>query len=421
MGRRAKHDFPRPRLHRPSGQARLRIAGRDHWLGKWGSREADTKHRQLLAEWAVNGTVSGPAGQAHHEEPAPPPAPPVEHAPPRRRPVERVPAPAVLPGEHMTVGSLLVQYLIEVRAERPIDRSHSKWWLARSIANALKSRQAIPLDQFGPKLLAEVQRELAEQPMPRKCGGHSTRSRAQVAKLINGIRSMIQWAVAEELVGPDRLVALRAVKPPKAGKVREGDPREPVSDEHIEAAAVFLPPVVADLVRFIRLTGCRPSEAMGLRMADVEQRPGSWRWTLTKHKNAHRGKRRVIAIGTRAQPIARRWAAGRPAEAFVFTRDGVGRRPRARSTETIVVRIDPRREMPWKQELLRKFVARACAAAEITVFTPYQLRHTALTKARQEAGLEAAAAVGGHSSSRMTEEYARDTFALAAEVMERIG
>lgn len=320
----------------------------------------------------------------------------------------------------MTIGSLMVQYLIEIRAERPIDRSHSKWWLARSIARALESRQSIPLDRFGPKLLAEVQRELAEQPMPRKCGGHSTRSRAQVAKLINGIRSMIQWAVAEELVGPDRLVALRAVKPPKAGKVREGDPREPVSDEHIEAAAAFLPPVVADLVRFIRLTGCRPTEAMSLRMADVEQRPGSWRWTLTKHKNAHRGKRRVIAIGTRAQPIARRWAAGRPAESLVFTRDGADCRP-ATEGETIVLRIAPRRGMPWSQELLRKLVARACKAAGITVFTPYQLRHTALTKARQEAGLEAAAAVGGHSSSRMTEEYAKDTFALAAEVMERIG
>ena len=416
MGRRAKNDYPRPRLHRPSGQARVRVAGRDVWLGKWGSPEAADKHRQLLAAWATGGCVTAPPAQDHRDDPAPVPV--ERDEPRRRRPAERV-APA--PAEHMTVGSLLVVYLLDVKAERPVDRSHSKWWLARSIANALHSRRSIPLDQFGPKMLAEVQRELAEQPMPRKCGGHATRSRAQVAKLINGIRSMIQWAVAEELVGPDRLVALRTVKPPKAGKVREGDPREPVSDEHIEAAALFMPPVVADLVRFIRLTGCRPSEAMGLRMCDVEQRPGSWKWTLTKHKNAHRGKRRVIAIGTRAQPIAKRWAAGRPAESFVFTRDGVGRRPRARNSPTIAMTIDPRREMPWKQELLRKFVARACAAAEIPVFTPYQMRHTALTKAREAAGLEAAAAIGGHSSSRMTEEYAKDTFALAAQVMERIG
>jgi integrase len=372
------------------------------WLGRWGSPEADTKYRQLLAAWATGGAA-------------------VEAVTPkaRRRPDVAVAAP--VRDEQLTVGALLVRYLLEVKAERPVDRKHAKWWLARSIANALDGRRSIPLDQFGPKMLAEVQRELAEQPMPRKCGGHSKRSRAQVAKLVNGIRAMFQWAVAEELVTPDRLVALRSVKPPKEGKVREGDPREPVNEEHIAAALPHMPPVVAAIVQFCCLTACRPSEAMSLRMADVDQLAGVWKWTLAKHKNAHRGKRRVIAIGPLAAAIVRQWSAGQPATAIIFTRDGVGRRLATREAATIPMQADPRKAMPWDAELLRKHVARACKAAGIPVWTPYQLRHTALTKARKEAGLEAAAAVGGHAASRMTEDYARDTFALAAQVAARIG
>jgi integrase len=403
MGRRASNDFPRPRLHKRTGQARVRFAGREVWLGRWGSPEADAKYRQLLAAWSTGGEAVEAITPT-----------------PRRRP-DPVAAAAPVRDDQLTVGALLVRYLLEVKAERPVDRKHAKWWLARSIANALQGRRSIPLDQFGPKMLAEIQRELAEQPMPRKCGGHSKRSRAQVAKLVNGIRAMFQWAVAEELVTPDRLVALRSVKPPKAGKVREGDPREPVKDEHIDAALPHLPPVAAAIVQFCRLTACRPSEAMSLRMADVEQLAGVWKWTLAKHKNAHRGKRRVIAIGQRAAAIARQWSAGKPATAIVFTRDGVGRRPATRAAATIPMQGDPRKEMPWDAELLRKHVARACKAAGIPTWTPYQLRHTALTKARNEAGLEAAAAVGGHAASRMTEEYARDTFDLAAQVAARIG
>jgi len=327
------------------------VAGREVWLGRWGSPEADAKYRQLLATWATGGA----AVEAVTPKPRRRPDPVVAATPDRN--------------EHLTVGALLVRYLLEVKAERPVDRKHAKWWLARSIANALEGRRSIPLDQFGPKMLAEVQRELAEQPMPRKCGGHSKRSRAQVAKLVNGIRAMFQWAVAEELVTPDRLVALRSVKPPKAGKVREGDPREPVTDEHIEAAQAHMPPVAAAIVQFCRLTACRPSEAMALRMADVEQLAGVWKWTLAKHKNAHRGKRRVIAIGHRAAAIVRQWSAGKSGTALVFTREGVGRRPPSRAAATIPMQGDPRKELPWDAELLRKFVARACKAASIPGWT----------------------------------------------------
>ena len=40
-------------------------------------------------------------------------------------------------------------------------------------------------------------------------------------------------------------------------------------------------------------------------------------------------------------------------------------------------------------------------------WTPYQLRHAALTRVRTARGLEAAKAVGGHSAAGITEVYSR--------------
>lgn len=403
MGRRARNEFPRPRFHKGTGQARVRVNGREVWLGRWASPEADAKYRELLQAWAASGGTDV--------------CPRIE--PPARRPAPPKTQPEPPAAKQTTVGDLLVEYLLAVKAERPVDRTHAKWWLARSVALALDSRKAVPLDRFGPRMLAEVQHELATGDMPKKRAGHTKRSRAQVSKTVGAIRAMFAWAVSQELIAPDRLLALRTVPPLKPGLAREGDSREPVDDKLVDASRKKLPPVVADLVEFIRRTGCRPSEAMRLRMADVEQLPRVWRWTLKRHKNRHRGKRRVIAIGPKAAAIVKRWAAGRSADAPVFDRSDLARPDASRGT--IPLRTDAHGPMPFDAELLRKLVARACEAAEIPVWTPYQLRHTALTKARQIAGLEAAAAVGGHAASRMTEEYAKDDFDKAVTVAAKIG
>ena len=47
---RKKNARPLPRLHKRSGNARVRIGGREHWLGKHGSPEAEARYNALLAE-----------------------------------------------------------------------------------------------------------------------------------------------------------------------------------------------------------------------------------------------------------------------------------------------------------------------------------------------------------------------------------
>ncbi len=48
----ASTPYPVPRLHKPSGQARVRHKGRDVYLGKYGSPAAQDAYQRLLAEIA---------------------------------------------------------------------------------------------------------------------------------------------------------------------------------------------------------------------------------------------------------------------------------------------------------------------------------------------------------------------------------
>ena len=49
---RAEEDLqPACTLHKPTGEARVRIDGRDHYLGVYGSRESRLRYDDLIAEW----------------------------------------------------------------------------------------------------------------------------------------------------------------------------------------------------------------------------------------------------------------------------------------------------------------------------------------------------------------------------------
>src|SRR4051812_28875934 len=42
---------PAYRLHKPTGQAVVRLDGKDHYLGKHGSEASHEAYRRLIAEW----------------------------------------------------------------------------------------------------------------------------------------------------------------------------------------------------------------------------------------------------------------------------------------------------------------------------------------------------------------------------------
>jgi hypothetical protein len=57
MKMQTKPRVPSLRLHKPSGQAVVTIAGRDHYCGPWGSRKAQAEYQRLVGEWLAGGRL----------------------------------------------------------------------------------------------------------------------------------------------------------------------------------------------------------------------------------------------------------------------------------------------------------------------------------------------------------------------------
>ena len=125
-------------------------------------------------------------------------------------------------------------------------------------------------------------------------------------------------------------------------------------------------------------------------MADINVSGEIWVADLADHKNAHRGLPRKLFFGVRSQLILRRRPATGPL--FRFTR--------------------------WT---FAKAVKRACIAAKVPPFVPYQLRHTKATELRDAIGIESAQATLGHSQPSMTARYSTRMDKLAIEAAKACG
>ena len=56
--------LPDYRLHKASGRAVVALAGRDHYLGAYGSKESRAAYDRLVGEWLAGGRVGAPARPA---------------------------------------------------------------------------------------------------------------------------------------------------------------------------------------------------------------------------------------------------------------------------------------------------------------------------------------------------------------------
>lgn len=418
MGRRKSSEFPRAKVHARSGMARVRVCGKEVWLGPAGSAAADQRYRQILAAWVASGGRSIDDGIGN--EPALDNQPAVAKV---KRP--RNPSRQDVPKARstMTVGGLVLAYLASIKAGRTDSevRALSKWWRARELANALFSRSAVPIAQFGPRMLREVRDELAATPKTYEVADEiKHRARSHVNRLIRETVAMFAWAVSEELVPADVWQSLKTTPHLRAGEsqARETRPRQPVTAEDVEAILPFLPPVLADAVRFCRLVSCRPIEACNLRMRDVQPCAGILKWTLDRHKTAHHGIIKQIPIGPKAEAVIRRWAAGKAPAMPVFARAD---RDRVKVKGTIATKPYRSTRQTFTPEEIRKAIAAACDLAERPRWTTYQLRHAGLTEVRAKLGVEAEAAVAGWSTPKLAYHYASLKFEEGAEAARRLG
>ncbi len=400
-----KKDGPSYRLHSRSGQAVVTIAGRDYYLGEFGSKPSKVKYLRLKAEYVASGKSS---------------------------------TFGVKPSE-LTIVELLAAYVRHAKeyyGTGPESEFHRSIPVLRVLRSLYGGDPAI---EFGP-LQYEAVRVVLMEPVKKKTKDGRKVTRQRTRTYINAqmkrVRSVFKWAASKSLLPVSVLETIKTVPPLKFGRTTapEAPPILPIDDASVETTLKHLPPVVADMIRFQRLVGCRPGEVCKITPAMVDRSDDVWVWNLAAHKNAWRGRKRSIYIGPLAQAILLRYLVRgenehcfSPIEADKQRRDAkhavrktplsCGNKPGSNVTKK------PKKApgTAYTTQSYARSIRYACNSAEIAPWAPNRLRHSLATQVRKSDGLEAAAVILGHSEVGVTQIYAEADRAKAIEVVRRIG
>jgi integrase len=231
--------------------------------------------------------------------------------------------------------------------------------------------------------------------------------------------------------------AICAIRGLRQGQSKAREPQEiqPVATDIVEKTLPHCPPVIRDMIRIQQLGGWRPQDIINLRSCDIDRSKTPWKYTPYTHKTKRRGKIRELAIGPRARAILTPYLMEKEdsPEDFIFSPiDSMklvqaerrrNRKTKVQPSQQSRKKTTPKRS-PGKQYTTSSYnraINKACKKAGVPPWHPNQLRHTKLTEIREDYSPDCAQAVGGHSSVKTTEIYAKVSFDKAAKVMEEIG
>jgi len=460
---------PKMSHHKASGHAVVRLAGKDHYLGPWGSKTARTEYDRLVAEWLVKG----------------------RHA---------------ADDDGITIAEIIASFWDYAQAYyRHADGTPTHE--AECYRDALRPLRRLyghtAAAQFGPLALKAVRQAMIEAGI----------CRTHINRRVGRIKHVFKWAVENELVLPSIYHGLAAVSGLKAGRseARESDPVKPVPDERVDAVIAVLSPALAKLIslqestsapvpdaliqqieelaleatqqspvaamiQLQRLTGIRSGEVTTIRSCDIDTTGRLWIYRPAQHKTQHHGHTREIYFGPRAQMILRPFLK-HDLQAYIFSpADGMDnhrrklsdmrktplscgnvpgsnrkRKPRKAPTnrydttsycraiaracevafnmpaELKTVSADMPKPDDTPEQLASKAAQRKEKAAQRSVWHhtwcwhPHQLRHSAATRLRKDFGLEAAQVILGHRTLTVTQVYAERNVAAAQDVMAAVG
>ncbi len=225
---------PSYRKHRASGQAVVTIDGTDHYLGPHGTKASRDEYDRLIALWLAGG--------------------------------RRLAAPA----SDVTIVEMLAAFrrfaVKHYRRDGKPTRSLDNILDAARPLLRLFGRELVR--NFGPLKLKAVQSQMVRDGLSRKV----------VNARLGKVKRVFKWAVSEEIAPPELAHALASVEGLQAGRTdaHESPPVRPVDDAIVDATLDHMPTVVADMVRFQRLTGARPGEVCIVRPCDIDRSDEVW-------------------------------------------------------------------------------------------------------------------------------------------------
>ncbi|MEZ6031531.1 MAG: site-specific integrase [Planctomycetaceae bacterium] len=380
---------PKYSLHKPTGQAYVRINGKFHYLGEHKSPESHERYNRLIAQWL------GSTFNADREK--------------------------------LTISRLGILYVEFARqyyrknGEQTSELHCIQLALRPLIAKCGREK----VSNFGARRLKDVREAMI---------GLSW-SRTGINAAVQRINRMIRWGVENELVRPEVYQACRAVTGLRLGRseARETEPVKPVPQRDIDAVESFVSSQIWAMIQLQLVTGMRPGEVCLMRLVDICMTGDVWEYRPSEHKTEHHGRQRLIFLGPKAQAIMQPYLTAdrtrflfSPADAQAERKEK--RRQNRQSPMTPSQQHRERKKVPiraagnhYRRDSYSRAITRACKLAKVTVWAPNRLRHNAATELRKRYGLEGTRTVLGHSTTDMTSVYAELDFDAAKQIMRSVG
>lgn len=375
-------------LHASTGQARVRIEGKDHYLGAHDSPESIARFDRLIDEWM------------------------------RRKDVSRA---------TLTIDELALRFMDHatsyyVKGGQVTSEVCCIRAALRPLVKAFGHTLAV---EFGPLRLKDVRQSMIA------AGWRRTAINRQLSR----IRRMFAWGVENELVPETVYRALATVKGLGKGRSEaiEGEPVKAVPLGLVDAIQPYVTRFVWSMIELQLATGARPGEIVSMRVGDINTSGDVWEYVPREHKTEHRGKDRSILLGPKAQAIVREFLKPN-VDAFLFSpaeadaeRQQKRRAERKSPLTPSQIARQPKKNGQRRPKdhytvaSYRRAITRGCVVAKIPEWHPHQLRHTRATELRRRFGVEAARVVLGHSTIDATEIYAEADMARARQIALEVG
>ena len=350
---------PSYRLHKASGQAVVTIDRKDRYLGVHGTPESRLRYERLITAWLAG----EPAPERESESSA------------------------------ITVAEVCIQYFrwaegYYVKDGKPTTELGN---VKRAIKALRETYPVLPAKEFSPLKLKTVRQRFID-------GGLC---RTDCNRFTGIIARIFRYAVENELVPPDVAHGLEAVKALAKGRCEapETEPVLPVDQDAIDATLPHLSTRDRAMVKIQLLLACRPGELVTMRPREIDRSGAVWVYTPRRHKTEHHGRGRFVPIGPRARLLLTPLLPF-DQDQFVFRSQRGGHVSVAGYGAAIRT---------------------ACGLAGIPAWSPNRLRHSGATRIRQQASLDAAQVILGHSSVHMTETYAERNLDAARRIAAEVG
>ncbi len=375
--------LPTYSLHKATGQARVWLGGKDHYLGEFGSESSRIRYGELIAQYA-SGVAVDPFKQQG----------PTDSGPTVNELVNAFLGHAR--GYYRKGGKITAEYHCILSAIRPLIDLYGD----------------TPAKSFGPAFLKACRQRMIDG--KKMC-------RTFINKSVGRIRRCFRYGVENELVPPTVLVGLEAVAPLLEGRTEAVDhvPRAAVPVASLELVKAHVSQQTRDMIDLALLCGARPGELVSLTGDMIDKTADVWLARLADHKCVHHGKTRILTFGPQCQEILKRYMRtdGR-LRLFPIQRETFSNRLK-RACE--VVFDMPKELQQQKYKLTPEQKRQAVAWRRQHVFTAHWLRHNSATNLRESHGLDGAQAMLGHSTASMTQHYAHVATGKAMEVARQVG